>query len=358
MLVRVARAIPHQYLLVSTSRPLPCSAPLTIDFMPQVVTQERLSLVRTAPGLPCPCPAPLACGFANFEKVYPAETDAQATARLPVQVCNFMLQMKEQGRPVTWVGLAAMSNLQAVLAHGGAAPDAVLQLGGSAGRTDAAVRADARACSSVLQMSSDSSIPLTFVTTDTGESPCLRWLHDVAAGQPLHRLDVDERAAGTSLRAQLRQFPRILQLVAECVQAEPSLSLPRSFEDASFLHAPLVFLHALAPFYGFSPLPVVAACVKCDCLIPSSMCAHGKEMQWCKECWGKWTVFVDRAAAQAAATASWWQHPRMHCSHFRDAASSGGDGSNCSVTVGWMQEESGAKFRAALLTLLSADPPS
>ena len=39
----------------------------------------------------------------------------------------------------------------------------MLQLGGAAGRTDAAVRADARACSSVLHMSSDSGIPLTFV---------------------------------------------------------------------------------------------------------------------------------------------------------------------------------------------------
>jgi hypothetical protein len=324
-------------------------------FMLQIITRERLSLIKTAAGLCCPNPAPISCGFSNFEKVFPTETDAQASARLPAQACNFMLQMKEQGRPVLWIGLAAMSNLRAVLAHGGAAPDAVVQLGGAAGRADAAVRADASACSSLLQMSFDSNIPLTFITTDTGESPCLRWLHDFRAGQPMERLDT--QAPATNLKKQLRQFPRVLQLVVECTQSCVSQGLPKSFEDASHLHAPLALLHALAPFYGFSPLPVVAARVTCDSLIPSSTCSHGREMQWCKECWGKWTVFVDRAAAERAADELWWCHPRMHSCHLRDAASSGGDPENCSVTVGWMREESGARFRAALLQLLSAEPP-
>jgi hypothetical protein len=332
--------------------------------------EERLSLIKTAPGLPCPNPAPVACGFSNFEKVQPSETDAQATARLPVQVSNFMLQMKEQGRAVLWVGLAAMSNLRAVsralpsdyfcktlfqvLAHGGAAPDAIVQLGGAAESADAAVRADARACSDLLQMSLVNNIPLTFITTDTGDSPCLRWLDDYRAGQPLERLDA--QLPGTNLKKQLRQFPRILQLVVECVLPEGSPGLPKFFAEASYLHAPLVLLHALAPFSGFSPVPVVAACVTCQSLIPCSICSHGREMQWCKECWGKWTVSVDKAAAERVASAAWWQHPRLHSCRLRDAAANGGDPDNCSVTVGWLGEESGASFRTALLQLLSAEP--
>jgi hypothetical protein len=48
----------------------------------------------------------------------------------------------------------------------------------------------------------------------------------------------------------------------------------------------------------------------------------------------------------------------MYGSHFRDSSHSSGDENNCSVTVGWMNEESTARFRAALLMLLSAEPTS
>ena len=266
-----------------------------------------------------------------------------------------MLQMKEESRPILWIGLAPMTNLLSVLRHGGVAPEAIVQSGGSPGRTDAIVQADASACSGLLQASLEHQISLTFVTSDTGESPCLRWFDDWRSGEPLQRLDVKD--SGSSLSHVVRHFPRVLQLLVECTQTQVSQSLPKSFEGASFLHAPLTLLHALAPFYSFSPLPVISACVKCDSLIPASICSHGKEMQWCKECWGKWTVFVDRAGAEAAADSTWWHHPRMHSSHFRDLSHSSGDESNCSVTVGWIHEESAASFRAALLTLLSAEPP-
>ncbi len=255
-----------------------------------------------------------------------------------------------------WIGLAAMSNLRAVLRHGGARPDAIVQAGGSPGRTDPTVQADASACSSLLQASLEYGIPLTFVTNDTGESPCLRWFDDLRSGQPLQRLDV--KGSGTNLSRVLQDFPHVLQLVIDCTQSQVSQSLPKSFEGASFLHAPLTLLHALAPLSSFSPLPVIPACVKCDSLIPASICSHGKEMQWCKECWGKWTVFTDRAGAEAVADTCWWHHPRMYCSHFRDSSQSSGDENNCSVTVGWMNEESTARFRAVLLMLLSAEPPS
>ncbi len=287
--------------------------------------------------------------------MYPTETDAQATARLPVQVCNFMLQMKEEGRPLLWIGLASMSNLRAVLSHGGVAPDAIVQSGGSAGRTDPAVQADAGACSGLLQLSLELRIPLTFVTNDTGESPSLLWLDNLRSGQPLQRLAVND--SGTNLSLVLRDFPHVLQLVVDSTESQLSQSFPKSFEGASFLHAPLTLLHALAPVSSFSPLPVVPACVKCDSLIPASICSHGKEMQWCKECWGRWTVFVDRTEAEAAANVLWWHHSRMHGSHFRDMTLSSGDENNCSVTVGWMHEESATRFRAALLKLLSAEPP-
>jgi hypothetical protein len=242
-----------------------------------------------------------------------------------------------------------------VLAHGGATPDAIVQLGGSADTADAAVRCDALACSAVMQLALDHNVPLTFVTTDTGASPFLRWLCDYRQGEPLQRLEAP--APGIDLKQQLRQFPRVLQLVVECVQADVSPGLPTSFEDASYLHAPLVLLHALAPFSGFSPLPVVAARVTCDSLIPSSICAHMREMQWCNECWGRWTVFVDTAAAECAADAAWWLHPRMYSARLRDAAASGGDPNNCSLTVGWVSEELSARFRTALLQLLSTQPP-
>jgi hypothetical protein len=295
-------------------------------------------------------------GFSNFDRVYPTETDAQAVARLPVQACNFMLQMKEEGRPVLWIGLAAMSNLRAVLRHGGVAPNAIVQYGGSSGRTDPVVLADASACSGLLQLSLELGIPLTFVTTDTGESPCLRWLDDVRSGEPLERLDVKD--SGFSLLRALQNFPRVLQLVVECTQTQVSQSLPTSFEAASFLHAPLTLLHALAPFSSFLPLPVVRACVKCDSLIPASICSHGKEMQWCKECYGRWSVFVDTAAAEAASNPLWWNHPRMYSSQYRDISLSGGDESNCSVTIGWLQECSATLFRDALRDLLKAEPPT
>ncbi len=303
----------------------------------------------------CPNPGLVGCWFSNFEKVYPTETSAQAAARLPVQASNFMLQMKEEGRPVLWIGSAAMSNVTAVLTHGGVTPDAIVQSGGSPGRSDPTVQADAIACSSLLQLSLDHKIPLTFVSHDTGESPCLRWLDDSRSGEPLERLEVTD--SGINLSRILQEFPRVLQLVIECTKFQVSHSLPKSFDGASYLHAPLTLLHALAPFESFRPLPVVPACVKCDSLIPASICLHGKEMQWCKECWGKWTVIVDRAAAEAAADSSWWRHPRMYCSHFRDMSLSSGDENNCQVTVGWMHEESAALFRVELLKLLSTEPP-
>ena len=149
----------------------------------------------------------MGCGFSNFDRVYPVESDAQAITRLPAQACNFMLQMKEEGRPVLWIGLGAMSNLRAVLRHGGVAPDAIVQSGGSPGRTDPVVLADASACSALLQLSMELGIPLTFVTTDTGESACLRWLDDVTSGEPLERLNVKD--SGTSLLPALHNFPRV-----------------------------------------------------------------------------------------------------------------------------------------------------
>jgi hypothetical protein len=331
----------------------------------QEVARQRLSLIKTAPGMPCPNPGLVGCGFTVFDKIYPPETDTQAMARLPVQACNFMLQMKEEGRPVLWIGLGAMSNLRSVLSHGGVTPNAIVQMGGCPGRTEPTVQSDACACNSLLQYSLDLGIPLTFVTNDTGESPGLLWLDDVRHGggqgqrqgqrQPLDRLDV--KAAGTSLLGVLREFPNVLRIVVECTECHVSGGLPKSFEGASFLHAPLALLHALAPIAPFVPLSVVPACVKCDSLIPASICSHGKEMRWCKDCWGKWTVTVDRAAAEAAADASWWHHPRLYNSYYRDISVSSGDENNCSVTVGWMPEESVAHFRTALLKLLCPDPP-
>jgi len=295
-------------------------------------------------------------GFSNFDRVYPVESDAQAITRLPAQACNFMLQMKEEGRPVLWIGLAAMSNLQAVLRHGGVSPDAIVQSGGSPGRTDPVVLADASACSGLLQLSMELGIPLTFVTTDTGESACLRWLDDVSSGEPIERLN--EKDSGTSLLRALQNFPRVLQLVVECTQFQVSQGLPKSFDTASFLHAPLTLLHALAPFSSFLPLPVVRACVKCDSLIPASICSHGKEMQWCKECWGRWSVFVDTAAAEAASSPLWWNHPRMYGSQYRDISLGSGDDNHCSVTIVWIDEGSATLFSAALLDLLKAEPPT
>ena len=321
----------------------------------QDLVRERLSLIKTAPGMPCPNPGLVGCGFTVFEKIYPPETETQAIARLPVQACNFMLQMKEEGRPVLWIGLAAMSNLRSVLSHGGVTPNAIAQMGGSPGRTEPTIQFDACACSGLLQYSLDLGIPLTFVTTDTGESPGLRWFDDFRCGQPLDRLDV--QAPGISLLDALRQFPHVLQIVVECTKSHLSGGLPESFEGASFLHAPLTLLHALAPFGSFLPLPTVPACVKCDSLIPASICSHGKEMRWCKDCWGKWTTTADRAAAEAAADSAWWHHPRMYGSYYRDISLSDGDENNCSVSVGWMPEEAITHFRAALLKLLSAEPP-
>jgi hypothetical protein len=261
--------------------------------------------------------------------------------------------MKEEGRLVLWIGLAAMSNVRGVLMHGGVIPDAIVQSGGSPGRADSVVQCDASACSSLLQLSLDYGIPLTFVTTDTGESPSLRWLDDLRSGDSLELKD-----AAVSLAHDLQQFRRVRELVTACTLSHPSLGLPRTFEGESFLHAPLTLFHALSPYDSFLPLPVVSACVKCDSLIPASICCHGKEMQWCKECWGRWSILVDRRKAEAAAVPAWWLHSRMFNSHYRDASLSSGDDDNCSVTVGWLSEETGLLFRAALVKLLSAEPPA